>query len=88
MKITIHKINEERMEDYLAFFEKGNQCFCCSWTSNEFNGENFERIETRKNYAVTSIKNRKLQGYLAYEQGKVIGWCNTNEKNQCVQCEG
>lgn len=88
MKITIHKLNEERIEDYLAFFGKGNQCFCVSWTSNEFNGENFEQIKTRKKYAISAIKNRKLQGYLAYEQGKVIGWCNTNEKNQCVQCEG
>jgi len=28
------------------------------------------------------IKNGTMQGYLAYHAGKVVGWCNANDKNK------
>lgn len=88
MEITIHKLKEENLADYLDFFEKENQCFCVSWTGNTFHGEDFELLENRKSYAIRSIKNQTLQGYLAYEKEKVIGWCKTNDRNEYAQCEG
>ncbi|HOV70264.1 MAG TPA: GNAT family N-acetyltransferase, partial [Clostridia bacterium] len=33
-----------------------------------------------RKYAVEFINTGIMQGYLAYTEGKVIGWCNTNDK--------
>lgn len=35
----------------------------------------------RKEYAKWLIENGVMKGYLAYESGKVIGWCNVNMKS-------
>jgi GNAT superfamily N-acetyltransferase len=35
----------------------------------------------RKEYAKWLIDKRMMKGYLAYESGKVIGWCNVNMKS-------
>ena len=32
--------------------------------------------------AIRLIKNGTMQGYLAYHAGKVIGWCNANDKHR------
>ena len=32
--------------------------------------------------AVRLIKNGTMQGYLAYNAGKVVGWCNANDKQK------
>jgi len=32
------------------------------------------------------IRENKIQGYLAYHNGKVVGWCNTNTKADCLKC--
>ena len=32
--------------------------------------------------AVRLIKNGTMQGYLAYHAGKVVGWCNANDKQK------
>ena len=36
------------------------------------------------------IKQRKkegsIQGYLAYLDGEVVGWCNANDKDKCQEC--
>ena len=32
--------------------------------------------------AIRLIKNGTMQGYLAYHAGKVVGWCNANDKNK------
>ena len=32
--------------------------------------------------AIRLIKNGTMQGYLAYHAGKVVGWCNANNKNK------
>lgn len=32
--------------------------------------------------AIRLIKNETMQGYLAYHAGKVVGWCNANDKRK------
>lgn len=34
----------------------------------------------RRDKAMELIQNREMQGYLAYEDGIVIGWCNVNDR--------
>jgi GNAT superfamily N-acetyltransferase len=36
--------------------------------------------------AVEYIKNGKLQGYLAYDKERVVGWVNANTKTNCTKC--
>ena len=37
-------------------------------------------IDFNRKQAIQFIKSGRMQGYLAYVQGKVVGWCNANHK--------
>lgn len=96
----IRKLTPDLAEDYVNFFditphsEKTDndecKCYCVWWCSDDQNDEVFEnylssRIK-RRDYAIKNIRNNKIQGYLAYYNGKVVGWCNTNTKADCLKC--
>ena len=54
-------------------------CYCTYYFQPK--PEEYKNIHSRKrNYAVWLIENGIMQGYLAYEDNKVIGWCNSNSK--------
>lgn len=36
--------------------------------------------------AAEYVKTGKIHGYLAYADGKIIGWCNANTKAECLNC--
>ncbi len=81
--------------DYTAFFDHDDWpgCYCMHfhWSEeldscNNWN-ETLEQVyrETGKadnrSRAIQLIKNGTMQGYLAYHDGKVVGWCNANDKH-------
>ncbi len=100
MKIEIKKLMPQLIDDYLHFFdvtphsekpdEDGCKCYCVWWCGEEQDNEVFEKYlatkEKRREYAREKIMQNKLQGYLAYCENKVVGWCNTNTKNDCYNC--
>jgi GNAT superfamily N-acetyltransferase len=99
MNIEIKKLSPELTEDYVRFFdvtphsEKPDadecKCYCVWWCSEDHDVKNIDYLlskEKRRNYAIQKIKENKIQGYLAYHEGKVVGWCNANAKADCLQC--
>ncbi|MGB4658977.1 MAG: GNAT family N-acetyltransferase [Mobilitalea sp.] len=95
MNLEIKKLSPELTEDYLYFFdniaftdnEEWAGCYCVDYqltdtlkaerdNYNAPNGTSYNR-----DLAFQYIENNLLQGYLAYADGSVVGWCNANDKS-------
>ncbi len=94
MSIVIHKLTPERLDEYLRFFDTTphstnkaeHRCYCVCWCSDNANGKDFSTAEKRREWAKAYVEGRQIQGYLAYSDGQVIGWCNANTKADCYGC--
>jgi len=95
--IEIKKLIPDLVEDYLHFFdttehygEKKMKCYCIMWcTDAAYNAGGsywYEDPVQRRKAALKRVESGAIQGYLAYHQDKVIGWCNANDKTACHQC--
>ncbi|GHV26440.1 hypothetical protein FACS18948_2100 [Clostridia bacterium] len=91
MNIEIRKLSPELLEDYLNFFDnvaftdhkEWSGCYCVEpHMHNKQFEENLPRgkLSKSRDYAIDFVKRGKLQGYLAYSNGEVVGWCNANNK--------
>jgi len=90
MNIEIRKLTPDLAEDYAHFFDTTPHwdnaardklpCYCVTWRSDDAytgNGDHFYPTrEERRARAIQFVKEGKLQGYLAYNGGKIVGWCN------------
>ncbi len=100
MDIEIHKLTPERLEDFLYFFEnvaptdnkEWDRCYCTNYCAAHNNRiskkKKFLNPDVRKTYAIEYVNKGLLQGYLAYADDNVIGWCNANNRNDCLHCFG
>ena len=99
MKIDICKLTPDLAEDYARFFdvtphsEKPEdddcKCYCVWWCNDDHDINNIDYLlskEQRRDYAVRNVISGNIQGYLAYHDGKVVGWCNANAKADCLTC--
>ena len=95
MNIEIRKLTPALTEDYLDFFETEahadneheDRCYCVCWCSADHRAEtDFSSPEKRRDLAVQYINSGTLQGYLAYHEGRVVGWCNAHTKSDCLNC--
>lgn len=56
-------------------------CYCVTWRSDDSyvgNDHWYPAREERRENALEFVKNGHLHGYLAYCEGKIVGWCNAN----------
>lgn len=94
MNIEIKKLTPELADDYVHFFDTTphddfvpeHKCYCVCWCSEEFKDQDFSTAEKRRQYAYEYVKKSIIQGYLAYYEGKVVGWCNANARDECTKC--
>lgn len=94
MEIEIRKLSPELAEDYVRFFDitphddnvEEHKCYCVCWSSEDYKGKDFSTAAERRKYAYRYIRSNNLQGYLAYSEGSVVGWCNANTKADCLKC--
>lgn len=95
MNIEIRKLTPDLLEDYLYFFETEahadnkdeDRCYCVCWCSADHRIKtDFSSPDKRRDLAMQYIKNGIIQGYLAYYDGHVVGWCNANTKSDCLHC--
>ena len=103
MQVDIRPLEPALLEDYLRFFDdvafadhkEWAWCYC---TFYHLGKEDEERLEAEfagnwtrdalRGIAVGLIQKRALNGYLAYENGQVVGWCNAaDKKNYKKLCE-
>ena len=97
MDIEIRKLTPELAEDYACFFDKTphdddvyeHKCYCVCWASADHSaGTDFSSREKRRELAIRYINSGIIQGYLAYLDGQIVGWCNANTKSDCLKCIG
>ena len=88
MNVEIRKLTTELLDDYLHFFDTHEDCYCVCYASDNHEGKDFSQKETRRNHAAQYVKDGMIQGYLAYWDNQVVGWCNANSKKNCLKCEG
>ena len=95
MNIKIKKLTPELADDYIHFFDTTkhddgideHKCYCVCWCSDDHRtGKDFSTAEKRRAMAGQYVKDGAIQGYLAYNGGKVVGWCNANTKSDCLNC--
>ena len=82
---TIHPLSQERLPDFLEYFDgeafadNPKWAFCyCQFLHVDHNNVKWGTRTAAENRAAACdrICSKKMQGYLAYRGGKVIGWCN------------
>lgn len=96
MDIEIRRLTPALVEDYLHFFDvtphnekrHSAKCYCVYWGSGDSEGENLASKAARRAYAAQAVVDGRIQGYLAYHGGEVVGWCNANAKADCLRCVG
>lgn len=97
MNIKIQKLTPGIAEDYARFFDTTphdgsaeTKCYCLTWCGDNAyqNGGShwYPTPEERRIHAIRRIQNGDLQGYLAYKDDKIVGWCNANTKADCQGC--
>lgn len=96
-KITIQPLSIANIQDYLAFFDvmqPEHGPFCCYCTHWNMTKDELTEMENRiasskrddflpicRETAERLIRDRRIHGYLAYLDGKVVGWCNAGERS-------
>ncbi|MCX5775210.1 MAG: GNAT family N-acetyltransferase [Firmicutes bacterium] len=94
MNIEIKKLTVEWLNDYLAFFDheafsdngEWDGCYCTYYHFGHVEAESYENDPKRKpklrQKAIEMITKGRLQGYLAYADGRVVGWVNVGPKKE------
>jgi len=94
MKITIKPLMPELAADYFDFFENRAftdsspyRCYCQVYQMTKAqqkasleNAQDADMGKIAKEVAERQIADSVLRGYLAYVDGKSIGWCNANDR--------
>lgn len=90
MELVMKQLTPELVEDFLYYFDHvafGDHpewafCYCleCHLDPKQEEELRPRGIQGRREVAKEMILNGRMQGYLAYEDGNVIGWCNAADK--------
>ncbi len=94
MAIEIRKLTPDLAEDYVRFFDitphdknvDAHKCYCVCWCNDAYEGKDFSTREKRREYALRYVRDNNIQGYLAYFENRIVGWCNANTKLDCLKC--
>ena len=92
MNFEIRKLTPDLAEAYLHFFDvtphddgsakEELPCYCVTWRSDGSyvaDGRHwFPTREERRERALQFVREGSIQGYLAYSDGDVVGWCNAS----------
>lgn len=85
MTVEIRPLGPDTRDDFLRFMEgeafadnpKWSSCYCqCLYVNHEVEDWKSRTAEQNRSQACERIAAGRMQGYLAYRDGKVVGWCN------------
>ena len=93
-RIDVVELDPSRVEDYLRLFDpdskEGVVCYCTRWnmTQEEIDTKIMEPAKKNvaplaqisREIAAEMVRAGKIRGYLAYEDGVPVGWCNCADK--------
>jgi GNAT superfamily N-acetyltransferase len=90
MELTIRALSPALIDDYLAFFDHAAfrdhaewaGCYCMFYHIEPAREKDWDgcALSDRRVEAEKWIRGGIIRGYLAYDGGKVVGWCNANDK--------
>jgi GNAT superfamily N-acetyltransferase len=90
VNIEIKRMSPDLLEQWLCYFDntaykEGDEwqaCYCMHFHYDDALEKRAgqEKPGSSRPYAVEYINQGKLQGYVALQDGKIIGWCNANDK--------
>ena len=94
MKFEIKKLSINLLDDWLEYFDNGDffhndtwagcYCMCYHWKEELVGNKSWDCSKIGAAYnrecAVKLIKQGAMKGYMAYLDGKIVGWCNANNK--------
>jgi GNAT superfamily N-acetyltransferase len=90
-KVTVKPLSGDLLDDYFKFFdtvafsdhEEWSWCYCTFYHLDESAEAALDGTgkEGMRNCAKTLIRDGALQGYLAYLDDTIVGWCNAGEKS-------
>ena len=95
MNIEVRKLTPQLAEEYARFFDTtphndtndGAKCYCVTFCRDNVyrNGGKYwySSQEERRLHGIQRVLDGDIQGYLAYSEGMVVGWCNSNAKTNC-----
>lgn len=84
-ELAIHPLTPNRLPDFLAYFEgpafadnpKWRSCYCQFLYVDHAQVTWMKRTaEENRTAACERVCGSRMQGYLAYRGGEVVGWCN------------
>jgi ribosomal protein S18 acetylase RimI-like enzyme len=87
IEITIAEMSPARQEDYLAFFDRDAfadnppwaSCYCYfHFAAHDRQYWKDRMAEQNRSAIIDRIQRAEVRGYLAYADGKPIGWCNAD----------
>lgn len=87
MNIEIRKLTPDLAEEYVRFFDvtphdvniDERKCYCVTWRNDDtYIGDDhwYPTREERRDHAIQFVRAGSLQGYLAYYDDEIVGWCN------------
>jgi len=89
MDVEIRRLSPDLAEDYLYFFDhvgftdhpEWSQCYCLHFHfENAWDSEDEGQDNPWRERAARFVREGKIQGYLAYADGQVAGWCSANDR--------
>lgn len=94
--VTVHPVSEERIGDWLAFFDHdgfaGNPvdavCYCSSphvFPPGQDGGAEMRSWRQNRERMVELLQSGRVFGYLAYVDGRPAGWVNASKRSECSQ---
>lgn len=87
-EIVIRRLTPDLCEDWLRYFDgaafkdHGDWafCYCLEGHLDPKTQQEWTDPGERREKAIEWIKSGKMQGYLAYFEGEIVGWCNVNDR--------
>lgn len=94
MHVTIERLTPALLEDYMDYFDhvafrdhpQWAGCYCVHYHWDDRMEAAYRAREAdatvpfNRAYAVRFVRDGTMQGYLAYVDGRVAGWCNANDR--------
>jgi len=89
MEIEVHPLDPDRLQDWLAFFDREAfadnpewaACYCLFYHTPDPDWEARSGAQNREE-ASARIRSVALRGFLAYRGGRPIGWCQADGKER------
>lgn len=88
-EVTVRPLRPALLGDYLAFFDRDafadfpwwSSCFCIFYRDPAHTGDSSpEKRDEHRPKAIELVRSGEQQGFLAYADGKVVGWCSAGPR--------